>query len=61
MLGLVGVAKTPLAPFGKIFVHGELWNAMCREHAQPGDEVVVKAIHGLELEVENVTAKKQTV
>ena len=27
LIGEVGVARTPLTPEGKVFIHGELWNA----------------------------------
>jgi membrane protein implicated in regulation of membrane protease activity len=33
-------------------VAGELWRAVCRGGAAVGDEVVVVAVRGLELEVE---------
>jgi membrane-bound serine protease (ClpP class) len=52
MLGQMGVAETALAPVGKVFVHGETWNATSAEPVAPGERVVVRRIHGLELEVE---------
>ena len=30
MIGEIGAAVTPLAPDGKVFVHGEYWNAVAR-------------------------------
>ncbi len=52
MIGQVGRAQTALAPTGKIFVHGELWNAVCLPGAEAGDEVIVTKIDGLELQVQ---------
>lgn len=52
MIGLVGEARTSLAPHGKIFVNGELWNARSALPIEPGTPVVVRKVEGLELEVE---------
>jgi membrane-bound serine protease (ClpP class) len=52
MIGLVGEARTSLAPHGKIFVNGELWNARSTLPIEPGTPVVVRKVEGLELEVE---------
>ena len=54
MIGEYGVVRTPLVPEGKVFVHGELWNAITPGEAQVGDRVVVRKINGLLLEVEKV-------
>ncbi len=54
LLGEVGVARTPLAPAGKVFVHGELWNATATMPVGAGEQVTVKAIDGLNLQVEPV-------
>ena len=52
MIGLVGEARTPLSPHGKIFVNGELWNARSALPVEAGTPVVVRKVEGLELEVE---------
>jgi membrane-bound serine protease (ClpP class) len=52
MIGLIGEARTSLAPNGKIFVNGELWNARSSLPIEPGTPVVVRKVEGLELEVE---------
>lgn len=49
-----GVARSPLAPSGKVFVHGELWDATSREPIAPGEPVEVVAVQGLKLEVRPV-------
>lgn len=51
MVGLVGEARTHLAPEGKVFVRGELWNARAAEPVAPGEEVVVTEVQGLQLTV----------
>jgi membrane-bound serine protease (ClpP class) len=55
MIGSVGEARTDIDPEGKVFVQGELWNAHAPSRVQMGEQVVVKKIEGLELEVEKVT------
>lgn len=56
LVGEVGVAKTPLAPAGKIFVHGEIWNAVSTDPVAVGDEVRVESIDGLTLAVRPVAS-----
>jgi len=52
MIGSVGVAQTDLEPDGKIFVHGEIWEARARQRIPKGARIRVRAIEGLTLEVE---------
>jgi len=55
MVGALGVAETdlePLGPSGKVFVHGELWEARAREPITKGTRVRVREIEGLTLVVE---------
>jgi membrane-bound serine protease (ClpP class) len=54
MVGEVGITQTPLSPEGKIFIHGELWNAVASEPVALGEHVVVNRIDGLTLEVSPV-------
>jgi membrane-bound serine protease (ClpP class) len=53
LVGELGVARTELAPNGKVFVHGELWNARAAKPIHNGDTVRVVAITELELLVEH--------
>ncbi len=55
MIGTVGEARTDIDPEGKVFVLGELWNAHAPVRVQMGEQVVVRKVEGLELEVEKVT------
>lgn len=52
LIGETGIAQTPLTPEGKIFVHGEIWNASASGDVPIGSVVVVKRVDGLRLEVE---------
>ncbi|HET9697505.1 MAG TPA: nodulation protein NfeD [Terriglobales bacterium] len=61
MIGEIAVAETALSPDGKVFVHGETWNARSSSDIAPGQKVRVKRVEGLWLEVEPVgTAVKAT-
>jgi membrane-bound serine protease (ClpP class) len=52
MIGEIGIARTPLSPEGKVFVHGELWNAMSKNAIAEGARVRVASVNGLHLVVE---------
>jgi membrane-bound serine protease (ClpP class) len=56
LIGEIGTARTPLTPEGKVFVHGEIWDAHSTVPIQPGDAVVVRSVNGLHLVVEPATA-----
>lgn len=56
LVGEIGTARTALLPEGKVFVHGELWDAVASGSVDAGQAVVVKRIDGLRLEVEAATA-----
>ena len=51
LIGEIGVVRAPLTPVGKVFVHGELWDAT-GPSVGVGQSVVVRGIHDLTLEVE---------
>ena len=52
MVDSVGVAKTDLEPYGKVLVHGELWDARARQPITKGTRVRVREVEGLILVVE---------
>jgi membrane-bound serine protease (ClpP class) len=61
LIGESGVAQTALSPRGKIFVHGELWDAVSSCEIAIGHSVVVRRIDGLVLAVDPVaTAQPMT-
>lgn len=54
LIGETGVAQTALSPQGKVFVHGELWNAVALGSLAEGQLVVVRHVDGLTLQVEAI-------
>ena len=52
LLGEVGVASTDVNLEGKVFVHGELWNATSQRPIRQGENVRILRIEGLQLLVE---------
>ncbi|MCU0561280.1 MAG: nodulation protein NfeD [Desulfobacterales bacterium] len=56
MLGQIALAKTPLAPQGKVAVHGEIWNAVSAVPVAAGASVRIVKATGLLLEVEPLAA-----
>ena len=52
MIGQAGVAQTDLAPEGKVFVHGEIWQARAARPVPVGSRVRVREVEGLKLLVE---------
>jgi membrane-bound serine protease (ClpP class) len=52
MVGEIGVARTSVAAEGKVFVHGELWNATARTSIAEGARVRVRGVDGLKVMVE---------
>src|ERR1700758_737218 len=51
LVGETGVAQTALSPQGKVFVHGELWDAVSSSPMPTGQMVVVRRVDGLMLQV----------
>jgi membrane-bound serine protease (ClpP class) len=58
IIGETGVAQTALSPRGKIFIHGELWDAISSSDLPAGQTVVVRRIDGLLLQVEPLAASQ---
>ena len=58
LLGEIGIAQTTLAPAGKVFVHGELWDAVSPVPVPAGGRIVVRQVDGLTLRVEPVAAAR---
>lgn len=51
LVGEIGVAHTALAPAGRVFVHGELWNAEADQPIAQGARIEVEAMDGFTLRV----------
>ena len=52
MIGEIGKAWTALGPSGKVFVHGEYWDADSDTVVPLGSQVRVVAVEGLRLRVQ---------
>jgi membrane-bound serine protease (ClpP class) len=56
LVGQTGIAHTALSPLGKVFVHGEIWDAVSSSPISAGQLVVVNQIDGLTLAVSPLAA-----
>ncbi len=56
LVGEVGTAQTTLAPQGKVFVHGELWDATSAVPIAAGEQVIIRNVDGLQLKVDRLAA-----
>jgi membrane-bound serine protease (ClpP class) len=55
IIGELGVAKTDIEPRqGKVFVHGEWWNAVSENFIPAGSRVRVEAVENLVLKVTKI-------
>jgi membrane-bound serine protease (ClpP class) len=50
--GEIGTALTDIETGGKVFVHGEYWNATAREKIEAGAKIRVSAVKDMQVEVE---------
>ena len=52
MIGEIGVVTASLTPAGKVFVQGEIWDAVASSNIDVGQRVVVRRVENLVLQVE---------
>lgn len=52
MIGEIGVVTAPLTPAGKVFVQGEIWDAVAPSPVEIGQRIIVRRVQNLVLEVE---------
>jgi membrane-bound serine protease (ClpP class) len=55
MENTIGVALTALSPEGKVFIHGEYWNAISATPIPPGTSIRVIGVQGLTLKVDPIS------
>jgi membrane-bound serine protease (ClpP class) len=55
LIGEIGEVRAPLNPAGKVFVHGEHWNARGDEEIGVGEKIEVVAVDGMCLKVRRVS------
>jgi membrane-bound serine protease (ClpP class) len=60
LVGEIGTARTALSPQGKVFVHGELWDAIASSNLAAGQAIVVRRVDGLQLQVDPVPSMQRT-
>ncbi len=51
LIGEIGSARTDISPMGKVFVHGELWDAVSDTPVRAGERVRVIALDGMVVKV----------
>jgi membrane-bound serine protease (ClpP class) len=51
LVGAIGEVRVRIAPRGKVWVHGEYWNAESDEEIEVGQKIQVIALHGLMMKV----------
>lgn len=51
LVGEIGDVRAKLAPLGKVFIHGEYWNAEANEEIDVGEKVEVTGYDGMSLRV----------
>jgi membrane-bound serine protease (ClpP class) len=54
LIGEVGIATTPIAPEGKISIHGEFWNVISDQNIEKGEKVQVIGVKNLRLKVKRI-------
>ena len=55
LIGKIGVARTELNPEGKVFVHGEIWDAEAQQDIPEGTKVkVIEVLENLKIKVTKV-------
>ncbi len=52
LVGEIGIAQSALTPSGKVFVHGELWDAVSTLPIPAGERIAVRQVDGLTLRVD---------
>jgi membrane-bound serine protease (ClpP class) len=52
LIGEIGLTQSALSPQGKVFIHGELWDAISSANLPAGQPVIVRQVKGLQLSVD---------
>jgi len=60
LIGEIGLTQSALSPQGKVFIHGELWDAIASADVPAGQRVVVRQVKGLQLSVDPAPSTQQT-
>jgi membrane-bound serine protease (ClpP class) len=60
LIGETGIAQSGLNPEGKVFVHGELWDAISSTPVAAGQAIVVRKMNGFVLQVDPTSVPQPT-
>jgi membrane-bound serine protease (ClpP class) len=60
LIGEIGLTHSALSPQGKVFVHGELWDAISSANLPAGQSVIVRQVDGLQLRVDPAPSGQKT-
>jgi membrane-bound serine protease (ClpP class) len=60
LIGEIGLTQSALSPQGKVFIHGELWDAVSSSAVPSGQPVVVRQVDGLRLRVDPAPSGQKT-
>jgi len=60
LIGEIGLTQSALSPQGKVFIHGELWDAISSADIPAGQPVVVRQVRGLKLSVDPAPPRQPT-
>jgi membrane-bound serine protease (ClpP class) len=58
LIGMIGEVRQDLHPTGKVFIQGELWNAIADQNLPAGEKVQVVAVENLRLKVVKISARE---
>jgi membrane-bound serine protease (ClpP class) len=61
LIGEIGLTQSALSPQGKVFIHGELWDAISSADIPAGQPVVVRQVKGLKLSVDPAPSRQPTI
>jgi membrane-bound serine protease (ClpP class) len=61
LIGEIGLTQSDLLPQGKVFIHGELWDAVSSANLPAGQPVIVRQVGGLQLSVDPAPGAQRNV
>ena len=59
LIGEIGSAMEDLQPQGKVFVHGEIWDAIAETPLKKGESIQVVNMEGFRLRVKPVSTSQE--
>ena len=54
LIGEIGTASTPIAPEGKVSIHGEFWDVISDQNIERGEKVQVVGVMNLKLKIKKI-------